>query len=223
MIIISDRWKSTYPRAHAGILALRGVQNPPAHPGLQNLKAELEEQLRERFAEHALIETDRHITAYGAYYKQFKKTYAVQGQLESVVFKGKSIPSVAALVEAMFMAELKNRLLTAGHDLDQLRLPVTLNAADGTETYTLLRGVEQTLKAGDMFMSDAAGVIASVVYGPDQRTQINPETSNALFAVYAPDEIGAAAVRAHLEDIRDYARVVSPDVNVELLEVYGGV
>ena len=63
------------------------------------------------------------LQAYDAYYRQFKKTYHVQLQLESILFKGKSIPSVAALVEAMFMAEMNDLLLTAGHDLDALHLP----------------------------------------------------------------------------------------------------
>ena len=45
--------------------------------------------------------------------KHLKKTYHVQHQLESVVLKGKSLPNVAALVAAMFMAERDDLLLTA--------------------------------------------------------------------------------------------------------------
>jgi len=40
----------------------------------------------------------------------------------------------------MFMAEIENRLLTAGHDLDNLQLPVCLDVTKGDEVYTLLRG-----------------------------------------------------------------------------------
>src|SRR5688572_25845260 len=86
--------------------------------------------------------------------KHLKKSYHVGLQLESFVFQGKSLPRVAALVEAMFMAELDDLLLAAGHDLDTLSLPLTLDVAQGTETYTLLRGDEQTLKTGDMFIRD---------------------------------------------------------------------
>jgi len=35
------------------------------------------------------------LKAYQEYYRRFKKTYHVQLQLESLLFKGKSIPSVA--------------------------------------------------------------------------------------------------------------------------------
>ena len=82
----------------------------------------LQAELRAKFAgkDRAAITALETIRAYAAYYKHFDKTYHVQLQLESIVFKGKAIPSVAALVETMFMAEVKNMLLTAGHDLDKL-------------------------------------------------------------------------------------------------------
>jgi DNA/RNA-binding domain of Phe-tRNA-synthetase-like protein len=121
----------------------------------------------------------------------------------------------------MFMAEIKNLLLTAGHDLDALQLPVTLDVATGQEQYTLLRGTEQVTKPGDMFMRDGAGIISSILYGPDQRTQITAKTQNVMFAVYAPDGISADATRLHLEDIRENVLVVSPGAWVELLEVFG--
>jgi len=221
MFTATQAWKTAYPDAHAGILVMRGVENPAAHAGLENHKKALETQLRTRFSgqDRRALESIPTITAYNAYYKRFKKTYHVQSQLESILFKDRSIPSVAALVEAMFMAEVKNTLLTAGHDLDRLKLPVMLSVASGYEQYTLLRGQEQTLKSGDMFMADQAGVISSIIYGPDLRTQITAATRSVLFAVYAPAGISADIVRAHLEDIRDYVLVVSSSAIVEMLQV----
>jgi len=80
--------------------------------------------------------------------------------------KGKSIPNVGSLVECMFMAEVKNMLLTTGHDLDNLHWPLTLDVTQGAERYTLTRGTEQTVKAGDMIISDQAGIISNIIYGP---------------------------------------------------------
>ena len=223
MFEVTDDWKAAYPEAHAGILVMHAVENPATHPELESRKQALEHQLRTQFAggDRTALEAFSTIPAYTAYYKQFKKTYHVQSQFESVVFKGRSIPSVAALVEAMFMAEVKNLLLTAGHDLDRLRLPVTLSIASGSERYTLLRGQDQILKAGDMLMADQAGVISSIIYGPDQRTQITATTRNVLFAVYAPAGIRAQTVQAHLQDIRDYVLIVSPGATVPALQVFG--
>lgn len=223
MFKVSDAWKAAYPTAHAGVLVMRDVVNPPYDAGLEERKQQLQSDLRARFAgqDRAAIAALPTIQAYNAYYKPFKKTYHVQLQLESIVFKGKSLPSVAALVEAMFMAEIKNLLLTAGHDLDIVQLPVTLDVATGQETYTLLRGEPQTTKASDMLMADQAGVISSILYGPDQRTAITANTRRVLFTVYAPPGIPVEDVLHHLEDIRQYVGYVSPEAQVELLQVCG--
>lgn len=223
MFEITSAWKSVFRDAHAGLLVMRDVSNPAQHLGLEERKAGLEEQLRAQFAgqDRAALSSHPVLQAYNNYYKRFKKSYHVQLQLESIAWKGKSIPTVSALVECMFMAEIKNMLLTAGHDLDTLRLPLTLDVSRGTETYTLMRGEEQTLKADDMFIRDQEGVVSSIIYGPDQRTQITPATRHVAFTVYAPTGIDQQAVLGHLEDIREYVMLVAPLARVELLQVFG--
>ena len=221
---VTPAWKTTYPEALAGVLAMRGVSNPPHHPALETKKAALEEELRARYAgqDRATIASHPVLRAYDAYYRQFKKTYHIQLQLESIVLKGKSIPSVAALAEAMFMTEMRDLLLTAGHDLDTLHLPLTLDVATGAEQYILLRGDEQTLKPGDMMIRDQVGVISSIIYGPDQRTQITPSTRNVVFTAYAPPGIEEQTVAGHLQHIQQNVMVFAPQAQVELLRVYKG-
>ena len=222
VFIVSEEWKAAYPGASAGLLVMRGLCNPARHPALEAGRLQVEEALRGRFGsmDRAQLVATAPLDAYSVYFKRFKKTYPVQLQLESIVFKDRHIPNFSALVTAMFTAELKSQLLTAGHDLDSLELPVTLRVADGTESFTLISGVEQRLKAGDMYMSDTVGIISVVIYGPDARTRITPETRNALFAVYAPPGVDPAAVQAHLEDIRNNVILVAPDAVVERLEVF---
>ena len=216
-----EKWKTSYPGAHVGVLAMSGVANPSFHPGLEERKRELETGLRAVYAglDRPALDAIPILQAYNAYYKPFKKTYHVQLQLESILFKAKSLPTVAALVEAMFMAEIKNLLLTAGHDMDVVLEPLLLDIAAGDESYVLLRGQQQLLKPGDMYIADASGVISSILYGPDQRTQISPHTQNVLFTVYAPPGIPAASVVTHLEDIRDLVRLVAPEAQTRGLEV----
>jgi len=223
MFQVSDTWKSTYPTAHAGVLVMRGVKNPPHHAALKEIKTALEAELRARYSSQyrALLLKHPILQAYDAYYRKFDKTYHVQLQLESILFKGKSIPNVAALVEAMFMAEVDNLLLTAGHDLDELQPPLTLDVAKGTESYTLLRGQPQTPKAGDMLIADGRGIISSIIYGPDDRTQISARTRNVVFTVYAPDGVSVEAVTKHLQDIQRYVQVIAPNATVEVLKVLG--
>jgi DNA/RNA-binding domain of Phe-tRNA-synthetase-like protein len=220
---VSETWKAAFLHAHVGVLVMRDVVNPAHHADLDREKELLESQLRERFAGQTRADLDRLpvLQAYAAYYKRFKKTYHVQLQLESIAFKGKAIPSVAALVEAMFMAEVKNMLLTAGHDLDALQLPARLDVSRGDEIYTVLRGQPQQLKPSDMFIADRAGIISNILYGPDQRTQIQSGTRNVMFTVYAPDGISEPVVLEHLHDIERYVQMVAPESRVEMLHVFG--
>ena len=222
MFEVTSTWKSAFPEAYAGVLVMRDVHNPAYHPELEKHKTEIEEGLRSQFSgqDRAAMSNLPILQAYNTYYRRFKKTYHVQLQLESIAWKEKSIPSVSALVEAMFMAEMKNMLLTAGHDLDVLHLPLTLDVSKGTESYILLRGDEQVLKASDMMISDGTGVVSSIVYGPDQRTQITDGTRNVVFTVYAPAGIHEQTVAQHLQDIQEYVMVISPQAQVELLKVY---
>ena len=224
MFVVSDSFKIAYPEAAVGVLAVRNVSNLKQHPALTARKAALEDDLRARFGamDRPELRAQPRLQAYHRYYKQFKKSYHVQLQLESIAWKGKSIPQVATLVEAMFMAELKNQLLTAGHDLDVVQPPVMAIVAEGEESYVRINGKEQTLKAGDMFIADRAGVLSSIVYGPDQRTRITAQTEAAVFTVYAPPGIDTAQVEAHLQDLRDNVLLVSPSAETTLLAVYKG-
>ena len=227
-LITTPAWKAAYPGACVGILAMCGVANPAHHTALDKQKAALEDQLRAQFggSDRAALKALPTLRAYAAYYKRFKKTYHVQLQLESLLLQGKSIPSVAALVEAMFMAELKNQLLTAGHDLEIVQPPVRVDVAGGSETYVRLNGQEQQLKEGDMYIADATphgtwgSVLSSIIYGPDRRTQITRETTQVLLTVYAPTGIDPEAVHKHLQDIRSYVLLVTPGAETALLNVY---
>jgi DNA/RNA-binding domain of Phe-tRNA-synthetase-like protein len=120
----------------------------------------------------------------------------------------------------MFMAELKNLLLTAGHDLDVLKPPVRISVADGSEKYTRINGQEQTPQPMDMFIADTKGIISTVVYGPDHRTRITSKTQRAFFTVYAPPGIGEQAVDEHLREIQTNVLLIAPQAEVEVMEVH---
>ena len=224
MFQLSDAWKTAYPDAHLGVLVMRNVINPPQHAGLEKQRISLNSKLRARYEGQdrpALLLTKPVLQAYEAYYKRFKKTYHIQLQLESILFRGTSIPRAAALVEAMFMAEMDTLLLTAGHDLDALQLPLTLDVTPGDETYTLLRGVEQATKAGDMLIRDGQGIISTTQYGPDARTQIAARTKNVIFTVYAPAGIDEPAIVQHLEAIQANVLLIAPRAQTEMLQIFG--
>lgn len=222
MIILTENWQTIYPEASIGLLVMDHVINAEHHPALEEQKDSLEQRLRERYAgyERNDLRALPTLAAYHQYYRQFKKSYHVQLQLESVAFKGKPIPRVASLVEAMFMSELDHLLLTAGHDLASVHHPLQADVATGNESFTSMNGQTQELKKDDMYIADADGILSTIIYGPDKRTKIRPDTTRVLFTVYGVPGINDVAVLKQLEDIRYYVGLVSPDATTRILEIF---
>ncbi len=221
MIRVSPNWRAHKPETSVGFLAIRSALNIPDHPELQKAKKALEEELRAQYEgmDRKALRKEPVLAAYDAFYRRFRKSYHVQLQLESVVIKGKPIFSPSALVTCMFMAELKTGLLTAAHDFDVLELPLTAEIAEGEETYQKLNGTEQQLKTGDLYIRDQQGILSSVVYGPDQRTQILPDTLNSIFTTYGPPGISASQIEGQLEILEGYIRLFAPKAVREQLLV----
>jgi DNA/RNA-binding domain of Phe-tRNA-synthetase-like protein len=221
-IEVNGRFHKTFAGGHVGVLLIGNVDNHKRPTPLDEKKREIEASLREKFAGFSradLLELEI-LQAYRDYYKQFKKTYHVQLQLESIVHKGKSLPSVNPLVDANFAAEVETLVLTAGHDADLLEPPVTINATQEGDTFIQINGSLQPLKPGDMMMSDGQGIICTIIYGQDQRTPISPKTRRALYVAYAPVGVGGTAVQQQLKQIHENILLFAPDAEVELLEIY---
>jgi DNA/RNA-binding domain of Phe-tRNA-synthetase-like protein len=215
----SEAWTHDHQGAVVGMLIMRGVTPEPGSDSLAPIRARVEAELRSRFPSIEQIRANAVLQAYKRYYARFGKTYHVSQQLESVVLKGKTIPAVIPLVTAFFTAELKNLLLTAGHDLAALAPPFEVGSATADEHYVTMRGEERALKPGDMRIADSRGVISSILLGPDQRSRITPETRDAAFFVYAPAGVGEEFVRAHLDDLRACVLACSPSSTVETVAV----
>lgn len=226
MIDATAAWHAAYPDAVVGVLALRGLTNPPHHPALDAVADALEEDLHARLGgrdRNALGATPP-LPAYAAHYKRFGQRYHVALQLASVAQKGEPIPRASALVTAMFVAELRGLILTAGHDLDATVGSVRLDVGSGDEPYATPAGAETAVKAGDMYTADDRGVLSAVVTGPAAAARITPATTAALFVAYAPAGVPPEAVAAHLDELATNARLVAPAATTETRAVVvGGV
>lgn len=221
-IEVNTRFHTTFPGGHVGVLLIGNIDNSKRPTPLDQKKREIEAGLREKFAGLSradLLELDI-LQAYRDYYKQFKKTYHVQLQLESIVQKGKSLPNVSPLVDANFAAEVETLVLTAGHDADLLEAPVTIDATQEGDAFIQMNGSRQPLKAGDMMMSDGKGIICTVIYGQDQRTPITAKTRRALYVAYAPVGVADTAVQQQLNLIRENIYLFASEAEVELTEIY---
>ncbi len=192
-----------------GVLVMENV--PASHGGrLGALKRALEDELRQKFGSlpRAGLKAVHPMDVYVSYYKRYGYTYHVLPQLESVL-KGKPIPDGLPAVEAMFMAELKNGLLTAAHDLDAFAPPLRIGVSTGEESFETLGGRTVSTVPGDFMLSDGRAVAGSILRGPDRRTAVTERTRRVLYAVYAPAGIGGETIRRHLSDIEALVRHAS--------------
>lgn len=218
----TNRWRSAFPGGHVGVLLMGEVDNTKRSTPLDEKKQEVEARLRETYAGFAradFLELEV-LRAYHDYYKRFGNTYHVQGQLESVVHKGKSLPNVSPLVDANFVAELETLVLTAGHDADLLASPLTIDASQGDEAFAQMNGKERQLKPGDMMMVDAHGVVCTILYGQDKRTPISSKTRRALYVAYAPSGVPKSVVKRQLEAVRENVLLFAPGAQVDFLDIY---
>lgn len=205
-----------------GVLVMENVQNA-SFDKLAVLLRGCEEMLREKYGQMArsALKELHPMDVYVAYYRKSGYTYHVLPQLESIL-KGKSIPGGLPLVAAMFIAELSSMLLTAGHDLDKLQLPLRLEQAAGDESYTTLSGKEVYTVAGDYLVADKYAPISSLLRGPDARTCIDDGTHRALYTVYAPAGIQEAYILRHLNDMEACIRAFSERAVTAAKQVYAG-
>jgi len=220
MIEITQDFSVIYPRAAVGILVLENVKAQYSVEKLDDIKREIILNLQKQFPDKNTLKEHSVIQAYSRYYKKFEKSYHVLGQLKSVIFENHPLSAGTGLIETVFIAELKNMLLTAIHDLDSIRFPLKIGVSSGEEVYTTLRGNEQCLKLGDMMVRDQAGVISSVIYGPDCRTCVTPSTSNSMMVVYAPDGIRREEIIDHFEAIKRIIGIISPQFITALQTIY---
>jgi len=203
-----------------GLLAITGVINQKSSETLEKAKSLLEEDLRGKYAqiERQELRSIHPMSVYVSYYKKFGYTYHVLQQVESVA-KGKKSMSVSGLVDSMFMAEMKNMILTAGHDLAKISGAVSLKVASGEETYICMNGREVKTVPGDIMITDGESVISSILRGPDGRTSIDKATEQVLYTIYAPAGIEEKEILSHMDDIESYVRLFSPELNIALKTV----
>ena len=68
------------------------------------------------------------------------------------------------------------------------------------------------MKDGDLRVADRRGVIGSILYGPDDRSPIGPDTKNVLYLVYGVPGVSREAIREHVSPL-------SPNAVKERLDI----
>ncbi len=217
MLTLNHSIIDQYPNLPFGIMIMNNLHNSTTHPALDNEKLLLEQSIRHKYGDlkRSELKSISPLYEYAQFYKRFKKTYHVQLQLESVALKNKSLPSVAAIVEAMFMAELKNQVLTAGYDLSNINMPVEATLSNGDVSFMGMGEKEKTPPKGDVIFKSIDTVLGSIICGPNHANRITSETKSVMFTVYGVPDITQEQIEQHFDDIVDYVKIVSPNASVE--------
>lgn len=151
------------------------------------------------------------LSGYAAYYKQFKKTYPVLLQMESVLLKGRDIMSSSLAVEIMFLAEVKHGLLVAGHNLNKLSSDsYTVRLAQGGEELTNVSGQKRILKADDIFLENGGKILSSILEGQDYDTRLTDESQDALYCVYGVGGVTNEQMTAFFQTLTLYIKTAFP-------------
>ena len=213
----TDDWRMSYPGALIGVLEVTGIVNVDSSSVLDDRKRAAEARLRERY--HGFTRSDflalPVMAAYERHYKRFDKTYHVQLQVESIVLKGKRLPSVSPLVDANFMAEVETLVLTAGHDVEHLQGQIVIDISQPGDQQSQMNGATKDMRAGDMVMRDDGGICCSIIYGQDNRSPISSGTTHVLYVAYAPPGVPAEVVNAQMQSIEASICLFAPTAIVE--------
>lgn len=216
-VTVSEDLSKYFPDLKVSTIEVRNLDNKKLDEELEKEKRKIEASIRANSKE--FLESDV-IKKYNEFFKKFGKKYPIEYQIKSIV-EGKSFPSQYTVVESMFMAELKNMYLTAGHDLDLISGSLNTTITRDGEEYTNISGKEMKLKAEDIVTKDENGIISSVLYGPDRRTRITEKTRNYLFFAYFPYGEEDSKIKNHFEDILKYIKIFDNELERSEIEIYG--
>lgn len=216
-ISATSEWHSAHRGAMIGLLEISGIDNSGASAVMEARKHATAIHLQEQYKDFKRADflALPVMSAYDQYYKRFNKTYHVQLQLESIVLKGKSLPSVSPAVDAYFMAEVETLILTAGHDVKKLNGPLLIDVSHEGDTIRQMNGEDKAIRAGDMVMRDAESTRCSILYGQDGQSLISIDTSHILYVAYVPAGIPSAIVEDQLRKVEENIRSFSPQAIVE--------
>jgi DNA/RNA-binding domain of Phe-tRNA-synthetase-like protein len=215
-IELTSRLRIAYPKVVFGSLMVRSVPNMRKHEVLEKRKRDLKKKRKELYMN---VDEDNTILSYNTFFKRWCETYPIEFQIKTIK-KGGTFPLVSVLVDSMFLAELKNRHLTSGHNLDAFQGDLTFDVSEGGERYLKLNGKEQQLRKDDVILKDKEGILASVLYGPARRTSITPETRNVLYLAWYPYGMDGELITAHLGDILSNLSIVFGSVTSEV-QIHG--
>lgn len=211
-----------YPEMIFSLMRADQIEAEPERAAWEDLKQRETRAFRAAWPvyERKTALNDPVLSGYADYFRQYKKTYPVLLQMESVLLKGREIKALTAAVEAMFLAEVKHGLLVAGHDADRLSGELVLDLARGGEILTVISGQERILKADDVFLSSGGHILSSVLEGQDYQTRLTENSASAIYCVYGFGGVGLKRMKDFFRDLESYLKTAWPRADIKAPEIF---
>jgi DNA/RNA-binding domain of Phe-tRNA-synthetase-like protein len=139
----------------------------------------------------------------------------LSAQFEQVQRKG--LPQGIPLVQALLLAEMSTGLLMGAQDALAVQGDLVYDLARAGETFQGMRS-EVQCREGEIVLRDEAGVIASLLQGPDHRTRLGKSAKDVVFFVFAVPTITAQELWEGAEMVRRIFQDACADCRAEVHE-----
>lgn len=221
MLTIDAKVRQKYPGIQFGVMTIGNVKVPQPGNDFLLSKKRLEADIQSRYRDMTKKQMRQlqPFCHYHAYYKKFKKTYHVLHQCESIASGNRSLPNGPFPVQAMFMAEIKNQLLTAGYDRRTHDQTLTVRLADGLTGFEGLGKKKQLPPRDDIILSTGEFTLGSIICGPDNQHRITEESTELMFAIYGVPGITHRQMEMHFADIENFILSSAKKAAVKAVEI----
>jgi hypothetical protein len=138
----------------------------------------------------------RNLDTFESFFARYGQRCPLRGQISSALKRGFP-PSVSAPILALLALEASTGVLMGVQNLDAMSSYVELDVLSSPETFIGMKGLPVTCLAGEVVVRDGAGIVASLLQGPDRRTVVPDPCTNLLFYVFdAYPSLGTAHAQA---------------------------
>jgi len=204
---------SKFPHLHAGIILAEGVNNHSTPQGLR--ESFLNEQAAAlKFIGQMPLSKFDSVAAWRAAFRKFgvdptQYRSAVEALLRRLTKKG-DIPSINALVDMANLVSIHYALPVAAFDLRQLKLPITVRFADGSERYTPLgETYMENPEPGEVIFSDETGMVIARrwCHRQSDESAAREDTTRVLFTIEAQHQGGETDVNLAMKELLDLIKL----------------
>jgi DNA/RNA-binding domain of Phe-tRNA-synthetase-like protein len=196
-----------YPDIVCGAIYMSKMVNGPTSELLQTTYQAEQEAVLNRIGDTPLSELES-LAAWRSAFRAFgvnptKYRSAVEALLRRLTKKG-DIPSINAIVDICNMVSIRYTLPVAAFDIRHLHPPITVQFADGKETFTpLFANESENPDPGEVIFADEEDLVVARrwCWRQSDESATRPDTTEAIFTIEAHHPGGKADVKSALDDL----------------------